>query len=77
MKRFNLILTSKEQQANSSKQRQSKKHTFHKSEEEIEPEDALNLMFDYFDKKIEGMPSQINKNMEPPAKKYKKQTDTI
>ena len=41
-----------EQQANSSKQRQTKKRTFQESEEEIEPEDALNLMFDYFDKKI-------------------------
>ena len=39
---------------------------------EIESEDALNLMFDYFDKKIEGMQAQINKNMEHFAKKYKK-----
>ena len=61
-----------EQQANPSKQRQTKKRTFQESEEEIEPEDALNLMFDYFDKKFEGMQAQINKNMEPPEKKYKK-----
>ena len=61
-----------EQQANSSKQRRSKKRTFPEFEEEIEPEDALNLMFDYFDKKFEGMQAQINKNMEPPAKKFKK-----
>ena len=27
-------------------------------------------MFDYFDKKIEGMQAQIDKNMEPPVKKY-------
>ena len=45
---------------------------FPESEEEIEPEDALNLMYDYFDKKFEGMQAQINKNMEPPAKKFKK-----
>ena len=61
-----------EQQANSLKQRRSKKRTFPESEEEIEPEDALNLMFDYFDKKFEGMQAHINKNMEPPAKKLKK-----
>ena len=29
-------------------------------------------MFDYLQKKIEGMQAQINKNMEPSAKKYKK-----
>ena len=29
-------------------------------------------MFNDFDKKFEGMQAQINKNMEPPAKKYKK-----
>ena len=57
-----------EQQANCSKQRSSKKCTFPEFEEEIEPEDALNLMFDYFDKKFEGMQAQINKN--------KNQTDT-
>ena len=34
-----------EQQANSSKQKQTKKRFFTESEEEIEPEDALNLMF--------------------------------
>ena len=28
-------------------------------------------MFDYFDKKFETMQTQIDKNMEPPAKKYK------
>ena len=60
-----------EQQANSSKQRQTKKRTLPESEEEIGPEVALNLMFDYFDKKFEGMQAQIDKNMEPPAKKYK------
>ena len=57
-----------EQQAKSSKQRQTKKRTSQESEEEIEPEDALNLMFD---KKFETMQTQIDKNMEPPAKKYK------
>ena len=41
-----------EQQANSSKQRQTKKRTFQESEEETEPEDALNLMFEYFDRKF-------------------------
>ena len=45
--------------------------TVQESEEEIEPEDALSLMFDYFDKKFEVMQAQIDKNMEPPAKKYK------
>ena len=60
-----------EQQANSSKQRQSKEaYCVQESEEEIEPEDALSLKFDYFDKKIEGMQAQIDKNMEPPVKKY-------
>ena len=59
-----------EQQANSSKQRQTKKRTLPESEEEIGPEVALNLMFDYFDKKFEGMQAQIDKNMEA-AKKYK------
>ena len=61
-----------EQQGNSYKQRQTKKCTSQESEEEIEPEDVLNFMFDYFGKKIEGMQAQINKNMETPAKKYKK-----
>ena len=28
-------------------------------------------MFDYFDRKFETMQTQIDKNMEPPAKKYK------
>ena len=60
-----------EQQANSCEQRQTKKRTSQESEEEVEPEDALNLMFDYFDKKIETMQTQIDKNMEPHAKKYK------
>ena len=41
------------QQDNSSKLRQNKKRTFPKSEEEIEPENALNLMFDYFNKTFE------------------------
>ena len=59
-----------EQQANSSKQRQTKKRTLPESEEEIGPEVALNLMFDYFGKKFEGMQAQIDKNMEA-AKKYK------
>ena len=58
-----------EQQAKSSKQRQTKKRTFQESQEEIKPEDALNSMFDYFYKK--GMQAKINKNMKPPAKKYK------
>ena len=57
-----------EQQANSWEQRQTKKRTSQESEEEIEPEDALNLMFD---KNFETMQTQIDKNMEPPAKKYK------
>ena len=57
-----------EQQANSCKQRETKKRTSQESEEEIEPEDALNLMFD---KNFETMQTQIGKNMEPPAKKYK------
>ena len=61
-----------EQRANFSKQRQTKKRTFQESKEDIEPEDALNLMFDYFDKKFEGIQAQINKSMEPPAEKYKK-----
>ena len=59
-----------EQQANSSKQRQTKKRTLPESEEEIGPEVALNLMFDYFGKKFEGMQAQIDENMEA-AKKYK------
>ena len=58
-----------EQQVKSSKQRQTKKRTFQESQEEIKPEDALNSMFDYFYKK--GMQAKINKNMKPPAKKYK------
>ena len=29
-------------------------------------------MFGYFDKKFEGMQAQINKNVKPPVKKYKK-----
>ena len=71
--RFNVDAErAREQQANSSKQRRSKKRNFPESEEEIEPEDALNLMFDYFDKKFEGLQAQINKNMELPAKKFKK-----
>ena len=28
-------------------------------------------MFNYFDKKFEGMQAQISKNMEPPAERYK------
>ena len=60
-----------EQQTNSSKQRQTKKRNLQKSDEEIEPEDASNLMFDYFDKKFEDMQAQTDKNMEPPVKKYK------
>ena len=28
-------------------------------------------MFDYFDKNFEEMQAQINRNMQPPAKKYK------
>ena len=52
--------TATEQQANSSKQRQTtKKHTSQESEEQIE--DALNLMFEYSDKKFEGMQAQIEK----------------
>ena len=47
------------------------KRTVQESEEEIKPEDALSLMFNYFDKKFEVMQAQIDKNMEPPAKKYK------
>ena len=33
-------------------------------------------MFNDFDKKFEGMQAQINKNMEPPAKKYEKNRRT-
>ena len=44
-----------EQKANSFKQRLSKKRTFQEFKEEIEPEDALNLMFDYFDRNFEGI----------------------
>ena len=44
-----------EQQSNSSKERPTKKRIFQEFKEEIEPEDALNLMFDYFEKKFEGM----------------------
>ena len=51
--------TATEQQANSSKQRQTKKHTSQESEEQIE--DALKLMFDYSDKKFESMQDQIEK----------------
>ena len=61
-----------EQQPNSCKQRETKKRTSQESEEEIEPEDALSFMFDYFYKKFEGMQAQIIRNMEPPRKKYKK-----
>ena len=50
-----------EQQANSSKQRQSKKHTFQESKEELEPEDALNLMLNYFDKKNQDTELNIQK----------------
>ena len=28
-------------------------------------------MFEYFDRKFEGMQAQINKNMKPPVKNYK------
>ena len=81
---FNLdARRAKEQQANSSKQRQSKKRTVPVSEEEIEPEDAMfekkkmqnqkmrSLMFGYFDKKFESMQAQMDKNMEPPVEIYK------
>ena len=60
-----------EEQANSCKQTQTIKRSCQESEEEIEPEDALNLMLDYFHKNFETMQTQIDKNMEPPAKKYK------
>ena len=60
------------QQADSSKQRQRKKCNFRESKDEIEKEVALNFMFGYFDKKFEGMQAQINKNVKPPVKKYKK-----
>ena len=63
--------TVREEQANSRKHTQTEKRSCQESEEEIEPEDALNLMFDYFDKYLETMQAQIDKNMEPPAKKYK------
>ena len=58
--------TGTEQQANSCKQRETKKRTSQESEEEIEPEDALNLMFN---KNFETMQTQIDKIMEPPPKK--------
>ena len=44
-----------EQKANSFKQRLSKKRTFQEFKEEIEPEDAINLMFNYFDRNFEGI----------------------
>ena len=73
MRRYNSIRTPKELRNNRpTPLRQSKKRAYQESEEEIEPGDALNLLFDYFDKKCEGMQAQINKNMEPPAKKHKK-----
>ena len=56
------------QQANLSEQGESKRHTLQGSEEEIEPEDALNLMFDYFDKHSACMQAQINNIMEPSEK---------
>ena len=59
-----------------SKQRQTKKRTFQESEEEIETEDALNLMFDYFEQKFEGMQAQINKNMDPPARNINQKDTT-
>ena len=42
-----------EQQANFSKERQTKKRTVNEPEEEIEPADALSLTFDYFYKEFE------------------------
>ena len=41
-----------QQPTNSFKQRQSKIRTFQESEVEIESEDVLNLMVDYFNKKL-------------------------
>ena len=58
MRRYNLIWMLKEQRSNRPtplNKDKVKKRAFQESEEEIEPKDALNLMFDYFDKKIERM----------------------
>ena len=70
MRTYNLMLTWKEQQWSSSKQVKNKKLSFQNTEEGIEPEDALNLIFDNFDKKFNEMQAQINNKMEPPIKKY-------
>ena len=48
----------------------NKKLSFQNTEEGTEPEDALNLIFDNFDKKFNEMQAQINNKMEPPIKKY-------
>ena len=70
MRTHNLTLTWKEQQWSSSKQVKNKKLSFQNTEEGTEPEDALNLIFDNFDKKFNEMQAQINNKMEPPIKKY-------
>ena len=70
MRTYNLTLTWKEQQRSSSKQVKNKKLSFQNTEEGIEPEDALNLIFDNFGKKFNEMQAQINNKMEPPIKKY-------
>ena len=70
MRTYNLTLMWKEQQWSSSKQVKNKKLSFQNTEEGIEPEDALNLIFDNFDKKFNEMQAQINNKMEPPIKKY-------
>ena len=75
MRRYNLMCTQKELRSNKQahlNKDQIEKRTFQEFEEETEAEDILDLIFDYFDKKIESMQAQINKNMEPSAKKYKK-----
>ena len=45
---------------------------FKNPKEELKSEYALNLMFNYFDKKNQDMQTQIYKNVEPRAKKFKK-----
>ena len=61
-----------EKESSSSKHGKSRKNSFQDTEQGIEAEDALNLMFNYFDKRFGSMQAQLNNKMEPPIKKYKK-----
>ena len=57
----NLMLTSKELRCNRLtplNKDKLKQRTFQESQEEIEPEDSLNMMLDYSDKKLEGSNKQ-------------------